>query len=106
MRGRIIMITFIISVILLMLGCTNPALQYLEQGDTYTDQEQWNEAIGEYSKAIELDPNLAEAYVNRAMAYTFLGMDDQAQADIEQAITLGISRVLIETRVEQAKQMR
>ncbi len=53
-----------------------------------------------------MDPSIAVAYANRGIAYTFLGMDDQAEADIEQAIALGVNRVQIETSVDQVKQMR
>jgi len=42
--------------------------QYLDQGNAYLDQEQWDEAITEYAKAIELNPEFAEAYANRAVA--------------------------------------
>ena len=41
-----------------------------------------------YAQTIELDPNMAMANVNIGLAYTLLSMDDLAQADIEQAITL------------------
>jgi len=46
-----------------------PYEQYLDQGDVYLEQELWDEAIGEYNKAVELNPQIATAYANRAVAY-------------------------------------
>jgi len=42
--------------------------QYLHQGDAYLEQQRWDEAIAEYSKAIELNPEFADAYTQRALA--------------------------------------
>jgi len=35
----------------------NRAATHLMQGDTYAEQGQWDEAIVEYGKVIDLDPN-------------------------------------------------
>ncbi|TSA57877.1 tetratricopeptide repeat protein [bacterium] len=43
--------------------------QHFVQGNAYLDQEQWDEAIAEYTKAIELNPEFADAYASRAVAY-------------------------------------
>lgn len=43
--------------------------QHFEQGNTYLEQEEWDKAIVEYSKAIELNPEFADAYAKRAVAY-------------------------------------
>ena len=45
-------------------------------------------AITEYTNAILLDPELVEAYVNRAIAYISKGQYDQAIADCNKAIEL------------------
>ncbi len=87
MRGKIKFMLLICSV-LLMLGCANPALEHLEQGDTYVDQEQWDEAIVQYDKAIELDPKLAVAYNNRGWAYNEIGQWNLAIIDLDKAIEL------------------
>ncbi len=87
MRGKIKVMLLICSA-LLMLGCANPALEHLEQGYTYADQEQWDEAIVQYTKAIELDPELARAYNNRGWAYGEKGQSDLAIADYNKAIEL------------------
>ena len=42
--------------------------------------------------AIELDPELAHAYANRAFTYAALGRDADAESDAEKAIELGLNR--------------
>lgn len=72
----------------------------------YLNIGQYQQAIEDSNKAIELDPRAANAYFNRALGYTFLGMDDQARADIEQAVSLGVDRETIEGQVEMVKEIR
>ena len=72
--------------------------QHFEQGNTYLEQEEWYEAIAEYTKAIELTPEFAEAYANRGAACLELLKYDlsagnesnynRAIADCEKAIEL------------------
>ena len=50
----------------------------LQQGNFLMTLRQMNEAIGRYSHAIKLDPNYAEAYSNRGLAYTH--KDDYTRA--------------------------
>lgn len=45
-------------------------------------------------------------WINRALAYTLVGMDVEAQRDIDQAVELGVDRVRLEGMVEQAKKAR
>ncbi len=65
----------------------DPAV-HIERGLTYLNQGQFEWAIAEYDKAIELDPNLAEAYVRRAFVHKVLGQYEQAMADYDKAIEL------------------
>lgn len=51
---------------------TNTAQSHLEQGISYIKQELLQEAITELTKAIELNPSLAEAYARRSYAYCAL----------------------------------
>ncbi|MBE8949285.1 MAG: tetratricopeptide repeat protein [Quinella sp. 3Q1] len=46
-------------------------------------------AIENFSKAIELNPNLAQAYFARGKCYQFVGNMAQAQADLSKAAALG-----------------
>ena len=52
------------------------------------NEERWEEALAELDKAIELDPNLAEAYNNRGRAYSELGQYEQALTEYNKAIRL------------------
>jgi tetratricopeptide (TPR) repeat protein len=40
---------------------------YLDRGNVYLDGKEYDKAVVEYTRAIELNPDLAEAYNNRAM---------------------------------------
>ena len=77
------------AILLLVVGCViNPALEHLSQGDIYAEQELWDEAIEEYTQAVELDPKLAKAYNNRGYAYFKKGQWDLAIAELSKAIEL------------------
>ena len=69
---------------------------HFEQGNVYLNEKQWYEAIAEYTKAIELNPEFAEAYASRAVArleqleYNLAGGNEYnfVIADCEKAIEL------------------
>jgi len=50
--------------------------------------KQYNQAITDYSKAIELDPKFAKAYYNRSYAYDSINQQDRAVEDFNKAIEL------------------
>ena len=52
------------------------------------EEGRYDEAIAECNKAIELDPNMAGAYVNRSFAYSKKGEFDKTIADCNKAIEL------------------
>ncbi|WP_416667170.1 tetratricopeptide repeat protein [Egbenema bharatensis] len=60
----------------------------IEQGDQFSQAEQWAEAIDAYTQAIELDPNNADTYYNRGLAYHNQGDSQAALADYSEAIEL------------------
>ena len=57
-------------------------------GNFYMELKQWDKAIADYSKAIELDPKNAWALSNRANIYSQLKQWDKAIADYTKAIEL------------------
>ena len=63
------------------------AIHYFK-GAAHFLNEQWDEAIADYDKAIELNPRLAMVYVNRGFAYSNIGLLDQAISDYTKAIEL------------------
>ena len=60
----------------------------------------------DFNKALEFNPQYASAYAARAVAYTYLYMDNQAQADIEKAFELAVDRATLEEVIELAKSQR
>ena len=50
----------------------------------------YSNAILSYSRAIELKPDLGEAYFNRALLYMQLGDKEKGTADLSKAGELGI----------------
>ncbi len=59
----------------------NSAFAHLERGD-------YEQAIEDYNKAIELDPDFAEAYYLRGVAYYVFDDPEQAIEDFTKAIEL------------------
>jgi tetratricopeptide (TPR) repeat protein len=64
------------------------ATDYLTQGDWEYEKGDCDDAITSYSKAIEMNPEYAEAYNNRA--YTYMRMRDYPKAltDLDKAIDI------------------
>ena len=52
------------------------------------DQGSYEIAISDFTRAIEINPNLADAYNNRAAAYNYKSSYDQAIYDCNKAIEL------------------
>src|SRR4030042_607647 len=70
------------------LACADQVKKYINQGDIYSTEAQWTEAISEYSKAIESNPNLALAYSKRGQAYAAKEDWTAALSDLNKALEL------------------
>lgn len=69
-------------------GGSKPLLkadQHLNQGLTFASSKDYNNAIIEFTKAIEVDPKYAPAYVNRGVAYMQQKKFNKALDDLKQA---------------------
>lgn len=64
------------------------ASAYATRATTYLHKGQYDLAIGDFSKAIELDPDDTWAYNDRAAAYIGKGQYDLAITDCTKAIEL------------------
>jgi tetratricopeptide (TPR) repeat protein len=69
-------------------AATFTAHDYLRKGYIASTARQWNSAVALYSKAIELNPADAEAYVQRAINFEMQDRTDEAIADYEKAIQI------------------
>ncbi len=65
------------------------ATKYYNRGLAHSKKGELELAIEDYSKAIELKPNYADAYYNRGGAWLRLGERDKAKVDLETARNLG-----------------
>lgn len=83
----------LLCVMLFALACANPALEHVQQGTAYREQGKFDEAIAEYTMAIEIDPDLAVAYNNRGCAYSWKKDYENAVADLSKAIELDPNEV-------------
>jgi tetratricopeptide (TPR) repeat protein len=66
----------------------NETWYYYNRGVAYAGKGLYDQAIADYTKAIELKPDDAEAHYNRGLEYEKLGQRDEAIADYRQAISL------------------
>src|SRR5947209_2870192 len=78
-------------------GCVNPgaAQQALMQANMRALQKDYTSAIGLYDQALANDPTLTEACFYRGVAYRGAGNYDQALADIDRAIDMGLNGSLV-----------
>lgn len=66
----------------------SPGYPYCMQGRQSAQAERWDEAIARYGSAIEIDPELAEAYSGRGHAQLQKKNIAQAHKDFEKAVKL------------------
>jgi hypothetical protein len=69
---------------------TNPNswVAYYNLGFIYYENGLYDQAISDYSKAIEINPNYTKAYTNRGVAYYKKALYDQAISDYNKAIEI------------------
>ena len=67
---------------------TDPSETYFVRGNVHLYRSDYDLALVDYDKAIELDPEYATAYNNRGIAYRHLGEYEKALADYGKAIEL------------------
>ena len=62
---------------------------YDTRGIAYSQKGQYDQAISDFNKAIEINPKNDRAYVGRAIAYTVTKKYDKAWEDVHRAQDLG-----------------
>lgn len=68
-------------------------MPYYNRAITYYKKDEFDNVIQDYNKAIELNPELAEAYDNRGVMWLHLSEWDKARADLITAKEKGIDIV-------------
>ena len=66
----------------------------IRQGQTEFEQGKHRESIACFDAALELNPNLGDAYINRAAANLFLGHHKEVIADCDNALKLNTHHVI------------
>jgi serine/threonine protein kinase/Tfp pilus assembly protein PilF len=69
-----------------VLECTPDAEIYQHRGWAYFFADAWKLALRDFSKAIELDPEMSDAYIGRGLARASLGEFRESVADGEMAL--------------------
>ena len=59
----------------------NLARPIFGRGYAYSELGQWDKAIADYSRALEIDPDYATVYFSRGFAYRNINQWDRAIAD-------------------------
>lgn len=68
---------------------TKDAATYNDRGLSYVEKGQYDHAILDFNKAIEINPSIPELYYNRGLAYAkYKGQYDKAILDFNKAIEL------------------
>ena len=61
---------------------------YIDRGIAYGEKGQYDQAIADFNKALEIDSKSASAYYNRGIAYLNKGQFDWAIADFNKALEI------------------
>ena len=86
-----IVVMVVLPLVVLVPGCqpqAESAQEHYAQGKALLQSGQWEQAILEFTKAIDLDPDYREAYSERAYAYYQKGEYDKALSDSNKIIEL------------------
>ena len=93
-------ICLVLSVIVGLVGCaevqksTPEASSYYKRGLSFHKEGKYDQAITNYTKAIEINPRLAQAYTNRGAVYLSTGKTEPACDDFRKACELGVCHAL------------
>ena len=63
---------------------------YYNKANILCTQRNWQAAIDNYTRAIEVDNDFAEAFFNRGLTYIYIDEVEQGLADLSRAGELGI----------------
>ena len=87
------------------MNSTNPKAYY-HRASLFMAVGNLQSAVQDFTTAIRLDPQYADAYTRRGMMYTLLDKDDEAKEDFDRAVQLGTDRVTLEREIVTLKRPR
>ncbi len=61
---------------------------YYNRGNDHLNKGAYEEAISDYTKALEIEPQSADVYANRGLAYSQIGRNDKAISDFNEALEI------------------
>ncbi len=64
------------------------ASTYYNRGNDHLNKGEYEEAISDYTKALEIEPLSADVYANRGLAYSQIGQNDKAISDFNEALEI------------------
>lgn len=79
---------FIFSLVNCAFLYSQTAEEYFYKGNEESEKGDYSNALADYTKSIELEPNAPSAYNNRANVYNLLKKYDDAVKDYSKAIEL------------------
>jgi tetratricopeptide (TPR) repeat protein len=90
----------ILVIVMFVIVCGNPVQEQVKKGDSFFEQEQYDNAIAAYTKAIELYPKPTAAYDNRGLAkiYENRGLAYYKKGDCNKAIAEYTSAIEIDPK--------
>ncbi len=91
MKKRVI-VFFVVCIAAVMSVTAQTAESYNTAGIEKAEKGLYKEALDDFSKAIEINPQYAEAYFNRAMMYGQQGKITLSCADLQKAKELGLKQ--------------
>ncbi len=83
---RLVLILFLLPTISLATVVAQSAKQYYKAGEDFYKSMNFRDAIDQYTRAIELDPDYDKAYIKRAMSYSKIGDHVSAATDYDRAL--------------------
>ncbi len=86
--GAIVRLTAALESVKVPPKALDPSAIYFYRGNAYYYKGEYDRAIADCNQALQLNPNLAEAYHNRGVAYGTKGEYDREIADYNQALQL------------------
>lgn len=85
---KVLTVSIYAALLMITLSCSTPITAMTREGEVQLMSGNYQEAIDTYTRAINLDPKNAAAYLGRAAAYGEMGRFDKSIDDFNSAVAL------------------